>query len=317
MKAPRVTIGLACYNAADTIRRALDSALAQDWPNIEVIVVDDASSDNSAAIAEAAIAVAPRARLIRHETNSGAAGARNTILGEARGDFIAFFDDDDESLPKRITSQIRRLEAYERQTGAELIACYASGNRRYSNGYVKELPAIGSRGDVAPFGPAVAEHLLFYRHRPGWFYGSGTPTCALLARRSTFIAVGGFDTRLRRVEDIDLAIRLAFAGGHFIGTKETLFIQYATSAAYKSPEKNLEAEQFLAMKNRDYLMSIGRYYYALHWPKLRYWHFRRRYGRFLMELLGLLLHHPLTVASHLLNTGPKRLLHERKLRQTR
>ena len=317
MKAPCVTIGLACYNAADTIRRALDSALAQDWPNIEVIVVDDASSDNSAAIVEVAIADEPPARLIRHETNSGTAGVRNTILDKARGDFIAFFDDDDESLPNRITSQIGRLEAYEQQTGAELIACYASGIRRYSSGYVKELPAIGSRGCDAPFGPAVAEFLLFYRHRPGWFYGVGTPTCALLARRSTLIAVGGFDTRLRRVEDTDFAIRLALAGGHFIGTKEKLFIQYATTAADKSPEKNLEAEQFLAIKNRDYLMSIGRYYYALHWPKLRYWHFRRRYGRFLLELLGLVLHHPLTVASHLLDTGPKRLFHERKVRQGR
>ena len=45
MSAPLVTIGIACYNAADTIARAIDSALAQDWPNVEVLIVDDVSTD--------------------------------------------------------------------------------------------------------------------------------------------------------------------------------------------------------------------------------------------------------------------------------
>lgn len=110
---PSVTIGLTCYNAADTILRALRSALAQDWPNIEVVVVDDKSSDDSAAIVEAAIINEPRVRLVQHTVNSGPAIARNTILVEAKGDLIVFFDDDDESDIERIRTQYHKIRVYE------------------------------------------------------------------------------------------------------------------------------------------------------------------------------------------------------------
>ena len=311
-----MTIGLPCYNAEDTIARAISGALAQDWPNIEAIVVDDASSDGSVAAVEAAITDDPRVRLIRHERNSGPAGARNTVLQAAKGEFVAFFDDDDESLPGRVSAQVQEILAYEDRTGAALVACYAAGVRRYPNGYNMPLKAIGSEGDERPNGPAVADYLLINRRRPGWFYGGGTPACSLMARRGTFAAVGGFDASLRRVEDADLAIRLALMGGHFIGTTEPLFIQYSTDAADKSPEKNLEAEQRLADKNKDYLDSIGRYQYARRWSKLRYWHFKRNYGHFLSELLGLVVRYPLAVPAHLILTGPKRLLHERRMNKS-
>lgn len=317
MNAQLVTIGIPCFNASDTVLRAVDSALAQDWPNLEILIVDDASTDGSAIVVEAAIAGETKTRLIRHSTNTGPAGTRNTIIDEAKGEFIAFFDDDDESLPERLSKQVGRLVAYEKQSGMKLVVCYASGIRHYSNGYALELPAIGSRGKEMPHGSAVADYLLLFRRKPDWFYGSGTPTCSLLARRSTFSSIGKFDPQLRRVEDVDFAIRLALQGGHFIGTQESLFIQHATSAADKSPEKNLESEQAIVKKYKDYLDSIGRYYYAIHWPRLRYWHFKRRYGRFIAELTGLLFRHPFTVTSHLLVTGPRRLLHERKMAKKR
>jgi glycosyltransferase involved in cell wall biosynthesis len=311
---PLVTIGLTCFNARDTIVRAVSSVLAQDWPNIEVLVVDDASTDDSLARAQAAIAGDPRVRIIGHQRNTGPGGARHTIVSNAKGEFVAFFDDDDESLPSRISKQVATLIAYEQRTGARLVACYASGIRRYPNGYILSLPAIGSRGAEAPSGPSVADYLLIYRRRTGWCYGSGTPACALIARRRTFTAAGGFDANLRRLEDADFAIRLAMLGGHFVGSAEKLFVQYATSAADKAPEKNLEAQLRLAAKNESYLRSIGRYYYARHWPKLGYWHFKRHYGRFLLELAGLCARHPAEVTAQLLTTGPRRLLHERRIR---
>lgn len=314
MDAPLVTCGLTCFNACDTIARAISSVLAQDWPNIEVLIVDDASTDNSSAFAQEAIADDQRAKFIRHRHNTGPGGARNTILSNAGGEFVAFFDDDDASLPKRISEQVATLTAYEERTGARLVACYASGIRHYPNSYILSLPAIGSQGAEVPNGPGVADYLLIYRRRKGWFYGSGTPACALLARRTTFLAVGGFDANLRRVEDADFAIRLAMLGGHFVGCPEKLFIQYATSAADKTPEKNLEAHLLLAAKNERYLRSMSRFYYARHWPKLRYWHFKRRYGRFLLELAGLCARHPLEVVAQLLTTGPRRLRHERRMR---
>lgn len=309
-----VTIGITCFNAHDTIARALGSAIRQDWPNIEILVVDDCSDDHSAAVVAALIASEPRARLIRHPSNAGPAGARNTVLDNARGEFVAFFDDDDESLPQRVSAQVRTLTGYEARTGARLVACYAAGERRYASGYTKPLPAIGSTGAEAPQGPGLAEYLLIHRTRPGWDYGSGVPCSSLLARRGTFAAAGDFDPALRRVEDIDFAIRLALEEGHFIGTQDPLLVQYATSAPDKSPEANRDAEIAVAEKQRALLEGIGRYDYARRWPRLRYWHFKRRYGRFALELLAILLRHPLAATAHLLSTGPARLRHEASIR---
>jgi glycosyltransferase involved in cell wall biosynthesis len=303
------TIGITCYNAETTIARAINSALSQSWRNLEIVVVDDCSTDRSVALVENTIAGRPTARLIRHDVNRGPAAARNTILREATGEFVAFFDDDDESLPERVETQIRHLEGYERTVGATLVACVASGIRRYPNGYTQELPAIGSRGH-APQGPGFADYLLYFHRRRDWDYGGGVPARALLARRSTFLAVGAFDSRLRRVEDNDLAIRLALAGAHFTGPAAPLYVQYATTAPDKSPDKNLEAEQAVVRKYRGYLERKGRYYYALHWHKLRYWHFMRRYDRLIIEFLRIFLRHPIVATKHILATGPRRLAHE-------
>ncbi len=307
MISPLVTIGIPCYNASSTITRAITSALSQDWPNTEIIIVDDASTDNSAEIVRQCISDNPEIHFLRQKTNTGPAGVRNTILKQAKGEFIAFFDDDDQSLPNRISEQLNYLQAYELEHKTRLVACYASGIRKYDNGFTLELDAIGSRGQEKPNGSMVAEYLLIYRRIKDWFYGSGTPTSSLLARKSLLDEIGGFDKKLHCVEDIDLAIRLALRGGHFIGTQKQLFIQHATSKSNKSLEKNLEAEQALATKYKEYLNSIGKLYYARHWPKLRYWHFKNRYGRFLLELTGLLLRYPYSL--------PKHLLHARRMKQ--
>ncbi|MEQ9639371.1 MAG: glycosyltransferase family 2 protein [Alphaproteobacteria bacterium] len=309
---PLITVGICCYNAADTIERAISSALAQDWPNLEVLVVDDTSTDDSAVRVEALARKHDNLTLIRHPENCGPGEARNTLLTYAKGDFIALFDDDDESAPERIAIQHARIVACERETGAELVASYASGERLYPSGYRMPIDAIGARPEV-PHGKAVADYLLFYAKQPDWFYGAGTPACALMARRTALIAVGGFDGAFRRVEDIDLAIRLALAGAYFVGCPERLYLQHSTQASDKSPEMNLGGELQLVEKHQAYLRSVSRYVYAKTWPRLRYHHFKRQYGRFAMTLLGLLCRAPLKTVSHLIQTGPRRLLHERRI----
>ena len=313
MEKSLVTIGMTCFNAEQTISRAIKSALNQNWEKIELLIVDDHSIDSSLELVRKEIAGDKRARLIQHEQNVGPAGTRNTILNEAKGEFVAFFDDDDESLPERISEQIKSLTSYEKKTGNNLIACYASGIRRYPNGYTKLLPAIGSRYIDVPYGPGVADYLLFCHRRRGWFYGSGTPTCALLARHSTFSTIGGFDPKLRRVEDVDFAIRLALKNGHFIGTKKKLFIQYATVTSDKTPELNLEAEQKLVKKHKDYLMKRKRFNYAYNWPRLRFYHFKKQHIRMLITFINLFIRYPLSSTRHILTTGSNRLLHEFKI----
>ena len=313
--APLITIGITCYNAAETIARAINSARNQLWPNTEIIIVDDASTDASIETIEERIKSLPQARLIAHPQNKGPAGARNTILKNAKGEFIVFFDDDDESTPDRLLIQSNSIIEYETKQTETLVLCYASGKRRYNNGYYKELKAVGSQGSRSiPYGEAMADRLLFYGGPSRFFYGFGPPTCALMARVSTLKKLGEFDEDFRRVEDIDLAVRAALAGGHFIGTPEELFLQYATEANDKAPIKNLEAEQQLARKYKDYLTKKRRYHYALLWPKVRYHHFMGQYGQMAVAILHVMLYHPVKVPMQLLNTGLKRLWHEHKMR---
>ncbi len=306
---PLITIGLTCYNAADTIGRALDSALAQDWPRIEVVVVDDCSTDGSAEVVAAALAGHPCGRMITLSGNGGPAVARNAILAAAQGAFVAFFDDDDVSLPGRLSAQYQRITDFEAATGNHQVFCYASGRRRYPNGYMLMMPAIGSQG-APPQGSAVADYLLFNHRLNGLFYGAGVPTCALMARTQTLRDLGGFDAALRRVEDVDLAIRLALAGGWFIGCTEELFEQYASQGLDKTPAKNLEAELALTEKFADYLRRSGSLRYAQDWFRIRYLHFSRQRLKFALALWWFLARFPLRGSHHLLRSAPGRAIHE-------
>jgi GT2 family glycosyltransferase len=185
--------------------------------------------------------------------------------------------------------------------------------RRYPNGYALRVAAIGSQPAV-PKGEVVADYLLFNGRSDGIFYGGGTPTCALMARPSTFRAVGGFDSSLRRVEDVDFAIRLALAGGHFIGCPQKLYLQHATFASDKTPGKNLQAELQLVEKYADYLRRKQRYGYARAWFKIRFYHFSGQHLKFLAALAAFLFRHPITGSMHLLRSAPARWAHERSMR---
>jgi glycosyltransferase involved in cell wall biosynthesis len=310
--AGRITVGITCFNAADTILAAVSSALQQDWPDVEVVVVDDCSTDGSQEIVERCVNDNPRVRLVRHNRNLGPGAARESIVAAATGEFVAFFDDDDVSLPSRIRQQAQRITDYERTHGVKLIACYASGTRRYPNGYELRLPAIGSEERV-PSGETVADYLLFNERKPGVFYGAGTPTCALMTRRSTLERVGGFDPAFRRVEDVDFAVRLALAGGHFVGCREPLFVQHATVSADKAPSVNLRAELQLLEKHADYLRSRRRYRYATQWFKMRHLHFSGQRVRFVGALLLFLVQFPIVGTRHVLRSGPARGRHERQM----
>ncbi len=105
---PRVSIIIPCYNAERWVAATLESALAQTWPEKEIIVVNDGSTDGSAA---AARAFAARGVRIIDQPNRGASAARNTGLRAARGDFIQFLDADDLLAPDKIAPQARLLAA--------------------------------------------------------------------------------------------------------------------------------------------------------------------------------------------------------------
>jgi succinoglycan biosynthesis protein ExoO len=106
--APYVSVIVPAYNIAGYLERALDSALAQTMPDLEVIVVDDASSDATFEVASSVAAHDARVRVLPNESNSGLAASRNRAMHAARGEWIALLDGDDAWLPERL----ERMMAY-------------------------------------------------------------------------------------------------------------------------------------------------------------------------------------------------------------
>ena len=108
---PEITVAMPAYNAAAYLREAMDSILAQTFEDIELLVVDDGSTDATLAIANEAAKSDSRVRIERLPDNRGRATARNMALGRARGRYLAWMDADDMALPRRLELQHACLEA--------------------------------------------------------------------------------------------------------------------------------------------------------------------------------------------------------------
>lgn len=107
--APAITVGLPFFNAEKTLRLAIESVLVQESPDFELLLVNDASTDASAAITRDYLSDS-RVRLIEHHTNRGLALRLNEITGHARGRYIARMDADDIMHPCRLRMQLELLE---------------------------------------------------------------------------------------------------------------------------------------------------------------------------------------------------------------
>lgn len=106
MSKPLVSICIPCYNAENYVGQAIDSVLSQSWPEIEIIVINDGSTDNSQAILDS---YASKTVNVIHQDNRGQCAAANRAYSESQGDLIKFFDADDLLSPEFIESQVRRL----------------------------------------------------------------------------------------------------------------------------------------------------------------------------------------------------------------
>lgn len=106
VEGPLVSVVISAFDAAETVGAALLSVLAQSWQNIEVIVVDDASTDGTGAAAEAIAAQDRRVAVLRNARNAGTYASRNRAIAAARGDFVTFLDADDWMHPARIATEV-------------------------------------------------------------------------------------------------------------------------------------------------------------------------------------------------------------------
>jgi len=254
-----ISVGITCFNAEMTIERAVKSALAQDWKNVEIIVVDDCSTDRSWEKLAGLTSVDPRIKTFRHNVNKGYPGALNTILAHARGEFVAIFDDDDDNVPGRLKAQVKRILDYEWKSKCNLILCYSNRNvvRNNQTEVAHVAQAIG-RSAPEPHGQEVADYVFGTDATPGKTWGI-FGSCTLMARRTSFDAIGPFDEDFRRCAEWDYAVRAALLGAHFIAVDQSLITQFKTSRTHKAGIIPLEYALLLRKKYRNYFTSRGSY----------------------------------------------------------
>lgn len=180
-----VSVNITTYNRAHLLPRCLDSVLSQSYENIEVIIVDDCSSDNTTEVVNEYQQKDSRIKYIRHETNKRNAHARNTALENCTGYYVAFMDDDDEWIDSDKVK--KQVEIFESSDDKKLgIVC--SGVRLFSDEETYKDKIIEKPKDLVSY----------ILSRNGIIY---SPT--VMTKRDIMIEVGGFDTNLPRGIDSD------------------------------------------------------------------------------------------------------------------
>ena len=191
---PLVSVIIPTYKRPNFLDRAINSVLQQTYPNIEIIVVDDNNPGTEGRFLTERIMEgfkeSPNVYYIKHEHNKNGSAARNTGAFSSKGSYIAFLDDDDQYLPKKIESQVNMLESLSDDWGF----CY---NQYYTQrGDEKPVPVNEHRqGDL---------YLNALMHK-GFCINLGSN---VLIRRKAFETVHGFDESFKRNQDHEIMVRL-------------------------------------------------------------------------------------------------------------
>jgi len=196
-KQPLTSVVIPAYNAELFIERTLRSVLRQTHSNLEVIVVDDGSTDKTRVIAEAAATTDDRVRIIS-VPNGGVAKARNIGIAEANGEFVAFLDADDLWHPTKIELQVTAMS---RRSGDYQPAAVYTLSRTIDT----DDRVTGNGNRIVLSGYSFARHLYA---RP---VGNGS---SILVRREAAIVAGGFDPTwaargIGGCEDLDFELKIA------------------------------------------------------------------------------------------------------------
>lgn len=223
---PLITVYMPTYNRAQMACRAIDSVLAQDYPNFELIVVDDASKDDTIEVLSARYGSDNRVTLLRQETGQGACAARNRAIVAAQGDFVTGLDDDDEFLPHRLSS---------------LFAAYDDKYSCVCSAYIWDYGSV--RKTLFAEQRAVSLSELLDLH---------TLSNQALVKRERMLQLGGFDTSLAAFQDYDMWVRVVQAFGPALRIADASYkvnVGHELGRITNSP-KRLDAHQHFVAKHR-------------------------------------------------------------------
>lgn len=184
---PGVSVIIPCYNGARFLPQAIDSVLAQSHPRVEVIVVDDGSTDETAEVVRG---YSGRVRYL-YQDNAGLSAARNAGIRAATHDFVSFLDADDCFHPHMIETMCKTLESL--SPDYALVGCHADWIDENGDGLVRRLHVVPTCREVR------AKDLILMSRFP----------CTVLVGRAALTECGLFDPALKSSEDRDMWIRIA------------------------------------------------------------------------------------------------------------
>ena len=220
---PVVSAIIPTFNRGHIVCEAVDSILRQSYPKIEVIVIDDGSTDDTL---EALRPFGDKIKIIA-QNNSGPSAARNHGIAASRGEIVAFLDSDDLWLPTKIERQVALME----KAGKSVPCCLCNITMQWVD---KELTSFQISGLTPSSGEGIwlnADEILATRFV---LLNQG-----IAIRREVLDRIGGFAESLRVLEDHDLSLRLSLEGPWaFIREPLAIWRQSTSGSLYQNAQKN-------------------------------------------------------------------------------
>lgn len=227
---PTISVVIPTYNRSHFIKRAVHSALAQTYQDLEVIVVDDHSTDDTVKEVTDLSSGDDRVRYLHHSVNRGAQAARNTGIRAAQGQYIAFLDSDDEWLPHKLEKQVQFITR-----GPEELGVVYCGYR------------IVRAGNFPPKDECFNLQGNIYHHLLSG-YGLG-PTSILLVKKKALEAINLFDESVLAYQEWDTSIRLAkYYEFGYVPNSLVLYHLHDQGSISRNRASNIEA--YLRIVNR-------------------------------------------------------------------
>lgn len=253
----RVSVILPTYNRAASLRLSCESVLSQSFRDLELLVVDDASTEDIEGCVRAL--GDPRVRYIRRERNGGAAAARNTGLAAARGAYIAFQDSDDVWLPGKLAAQVARLEALPPEvgavTGAKILYGADHATQEFGPGKVTYAPPAGGwlRLDEDQVKRSLIENRISLQNA--------------LFRRDCYPDPQWFDPRAKANADWEFTVRLVQHTKVCEDTEPVVFAYVSDDSISRSRRKKLTGLLAVLNKNKR-VFSANRHEFSVNIMRL-------------------------------------------------
>lgn len=252
-----ISVVIPLYNKEQSIASTLQTVLKQTYQDFEIVIVNDGSTDHS--VEEVAKVPDPRIRLI-HQSNAGVSAARNRGIAEARGEFVAFLDADDEWNPDYLKTQYKLTQKYPE---CSVFACnyeFKDAQGKVTPTIIRILPFKGEDGILSNYFEVAS-----CSHPPLW-------TSAVMVKKNAIQSIGGFPIGIKSGEDLLTWARLA-VNGKIAYAKQAYAVFNVEGYSISEKPKRIPAEQDIVGQELKALLkahpSKGLRLYNALWHKMR------------------------------------------------